>query len=194
MSIPVFLSASIPLPPPARHEKYFGTADLIAIRDSIRALVSAVVPAGKIVFGGHPAITPLVRLLVLNRGLAIENHIALFQSGYFLKDFPPEVKDFENLVVVDAVSGDREASLRLMRERMIGSEDFAAGVFIGGMEGVEEEYEMFRHMHPKKPLYPIASTGAAALILYKRYEPNRTELLTDLKYLSLFRRLLRIEV
>jgi hypothetical protein len=81
-----------------------------------------------------------------------------------------------------------------MRERMIGSQDFAAGVFIGGMDGVEEEYKTFRRIHPDKPVYPIASTGAAALALYERYMPERRELLSNLRYLSLFRRLLRIEV
>jgi hypothetical protein len=62
------------------------------------------------------------------------------------------------------------------------------------MEGVEEEYEMFRRKHPAKPAYPIASTGAAALSLFERYMPERRELLQDLAYLSLFRRLLQIPV
>jgi SLOG cluster3 family len=190
----VFLSASVPLPPPIRDEKYFGTADQIAIRDSIRALVSAVIPPGSIVFGGHPAITPMIRLLVLNKGLSIAPHIVLFQSRFFEKEFPPEVREFENLVLVEAVRDNLEASLAVMRERMIGSQDFAAGVFIGGMDGVEEEYKTFRRIHPDKPVYPIASTGAAALALYERYMPERRELLSDLRYLSLFRRLLRIEV
>ena len=192
MTLSVFLSASVPLPPPHRHEKYFGTADQIAIRDSIRALVSAVVPRGLLVFGGHPAITPLIRLLVLDSGASVSKHIFLFQSRLFENQFPPEVRSFENLNLVDAVGQDREASLAAMREKMIGSQDFTAGVFIGGMEGVEEEYSMFRRMHPTKPAYPIASTGAAALILFERYMPERRELLEDLTYLSLFRRLLQI--
>jgi hypothetical protein len=194
MNFSIFLSTSVPLPPPNRHEKYFKTADQIAIPDSIRALVSAVIPPGSIVFGGHPAITPMVRLLILNRGLSIAPHIFLYQSRFFQRDFPPEVREFENLVLVDAVRDDREASLAFMREKMIGSQDFAAGVFIGGMDGVEEEYKMFRRIHPNKPAYPIASTGAAALAIYQQHMPDRRELLDDLKYLSLFRRLLRIAV
>lgn len=193
MSLSVFLSASIPLPPPARHAKYFDTADQIAIRDAIRALISVVIPAGVVVFGGHPAITPMVRLLVLNRGLPIKGHLFLFQSRYFEKQFPPEVREFENLVLVDAVKNDLELSLIAMRKAMISSRDFSAGVFIGGMEGVEKEYEMFRRIHPKKPVYPIASTGAAAQVLFERDKFDRPELLKDLRYLSLFRRLLGIE-
>ena len=64
----VFLSASNPLS--HRHPKYLETADVEAIRDSIRAVVSVVVPRGQIVFGGHPATTPLIRLLV--RGMTPE--------------------------------------------------------------------------------------------------------------------------
>jgi hypothetical protein len=192
MSLSVFLSTSVPLPPPYRHETYFKTADQIAIRDSIRALVAAVIPPGSIVFGGHPAITPMVRLLVLNKGLSIAPHIFLFQSRFFENEFPSEVREFENLFLVDAIPGNPEASLTVMREQMIGSRDFAAGVFIGGMEGVEEEYRIFRRIHPNKPAFPIASTGAAALALYQQFMPDSRELLNDLKYLSLFRRLLGI--
>lgn len=192
-STTIALNRSIPLPPPARHAKYFYTADQIAIRDAIRALISVVIPPGIVVFGGHPAITPMVRLLVLSRDLPIKRHLFLFQSRYFEKQFPPEVREFENLVLVDAVKDDVRLSLKAMREAMIGSQDFSAGVFIGGMEGVEREYEMFRQIHPKKPVYPIASTGAAAQVLFERDKFDRPELLRDLRYLSLFRRLLRIE-
>ena len=53
----VFLSASVPLP--SRNPKYFDTADVIAIRDAVRALIMVVVEQqGQLVFGGHPAITP----------------------------------------------------------------------------------------------------------------------------------------
>jgi hypothetical protein len=192
MNFSVFLSASIPLPPPYRHERYFQTCDIVAIRESIRALVSVLVPKGKLVFGGHPAITPLIRLLILDRGARVASHIALFQSRYFEKQFRPEVRDFENLIVVDAVDHDLDASLQKMREEMIRSEDFAAGVFIGGMEGVEEEFRMFRDIHPEKPVFPIASTGAAAKLLFDRHEFRNTELLQNLKYVSLFRSLLRL--
>jgi hypothetical protein len=45
-------------------------------------------------------------------------------------------------------------------------------------------------MHPTKPAFAIASTGAAALTLFDRHMADRRELLEDLRYLSLFRRLL----
>ena len=57
------------------------------------------------------------------------------------------------------------------------------------MNGVEREYEVFRRRHPNKPAYPIASTGAAARILFYEHARDQVELLADLRYLSLFRRL-----
>lgn len=184
----VFLSASIPLPD--RHPRYLETADVVAIRDSIRALVSVVVPFGQIVFGGHPAITPLVRLLVRGMTQNVREHVVLYQSRFFEAQFPPEVAEFEDVRLIDAVANDLDASLARMRDAMIRSCEFAAAVFIGGMEGVEEEYELFRRIHPSTPAFPIASTGAAARILFERYNANRRELMDELRYLSLFRRLL----
>jgi hypothetical protein len=78
-----------------------------------------------------------------------------------------------------------------MRRQMIGSEQFVAGVFIGGMEGVEDEYRLFRAAHPSVKALPVASTGAAALIIYERERASLPEdLLVDLAYPTMFRRLL----
>jgi hypothetical protein len=41
----IFLSASIPLP--ERDPQYLGTADIIAIRDAVRALATVVYPIGE---------------------------------------------------------------------------------------------------------------------------------------------------
>ncbi len=188
----VFLSASVPLP--NRDQKYYETADVVAIRESIRALVTATVPQGELVFGGHPAITPLIRKLIQDMQLPVNKLVTLFQSEYFKKEFPPENKDFEQIVIIPEVLNDKDASLRKMRERMISSKKFTAGVFIGGMEGAVEEYSIFRKFHPRVPVYPIASTGAAAAILFEKEKQNPPELLSDLRYLPLFRRLLAEKV
>jgi len=190
MNSSIFLSASIPLP--ERDERYFATADVIAIRDSIRALITAAIPPAKIVFGGHPAISPMIRLVLRNMGLPPKDHVTLYQSRHFQQQFPTDNEAFETIVLVDAAGSDQNASLARMREAMIQSHDFVAAVFLGGMEGVEEEYRLFRQIHPQKPTHPIASTGAAARFLFDQYCPDRQELLTDLRYLSLFRRLLGI--
>ena len=170
----IFLSASIPLP--HRHPKYLETADVVAIRDSIRAVVSVVVPGGQIVFGGHPAITPLIRLLVRGMTPNVRKHVILYQSLFFKTQFPPEVSEFEEVRFIDAVDGDLDASLAKMRGAMISAHNFDAAVFLGGMEGVEIEYDIFRRLHPDKPAYPVASAGAAARILFEKYSPDRLEL------------------
>jgi len=170
----IFLSASIPLP--HRHPKYLGTADVVAIRDSIRALVSVVVPRGQIVFGGHPAITPLVRRLVLGMTPDVRKHVILYQSRFFKTRFPPEASEFEEVRFLDTVDGDLDASLAKMRGAMISAHVFDAAVFLGGMEGVEIEYDIFRRLHPDKPAYPVASAGAAARILSEKYSSDCLEL------------------
>jgi len=97
----IFLSASIPLP--HRNPKYLETADAAAIRDSIRAVVSVVVPGGQIVFGGHPETTPLIRVLVHGMTPNVRKRVILYQSHFFKTRFSPEVSEFEEVRFTDAV-------------------------------------------------------------------------------------------
>ncbi len=106
----------------------------------------------------------------------VRKHVILYQSLFFKTRFPPEVSEFEEVRFIDAVDGDLDASLTKMRGAMIGARNFDAAVFLGGMEGVEIEYDIFRRLHPNRPAYPVASTGAAARILSEKYGPDRLEL------------------
>jgi hypothetical protein len=63
-----------------------------------------------------------------------------------------------------------QASLREMRRHMLTEWNYTAGVFIGGMEGVEEEYRLLKQLQPQAKLLPIASTGGAALCLFEAGE------------------------
>ena len=70
---------------------------------------------------------------------------------------------------------------------------FAAAIFIGGMEGIEDEFKLFREFHPHALLLPIASTGAATRIVYSDYLPREMRnkrLENDYAYMSLFQDLL----
>jgi hypothetical protein len=187
----VFLSASVPLP--SRDAKYFNTADVIAIRDAIRALTIVVVEQRiQLVFGGHPAITPMIRLQIAQTGRPVGELVVMFQSRYFERDFPKDNVAFEHVELVDAVPNDRQASLKHMREAML-AEPFKIGIFIGGMEGVEEEYTMFRNLQPSVAAFPIASTGAAAAILFDGntdLQREHPELRDELSYLTLMRNLI----
>lgn len=181
----IFLSASIPLP--TRNPKYHETVDVILLREAIKALAEAVLPHGRITFGGHPAITPMIVHYIRAASLPKRN-VTLFQSAFFLKDFPKENEEFLDLRVTPAeVSRDR--SLALMRNEMINSADFDAAVLIGGMEGVVDEAALFRELHPRKPVFPVASTGAGAAEVFSSSEYPQ-ELVEDLTYTTLFRRLL----
>jgi len=186
----VFLSASVPLP--LRNREYFDSADVVAIRDAIRALTMVVVERrAQLVFGGHPAITPMIRLQIAQTDSPVGGHFVIFQSRYFEDFFPQDNSAFQRVELVDAVSGNEAASLRHMRETMLAS-PFQVGLFIGGMEGVEEEYEMFRQLQPGISAFPIASTGAAANRLFQRDADliaNHPELRDEISYLSLMRNL-----
>lgn len=184
--IDIFLSASVPLPKRNRH--YFETADVLAIREAIKALVEIVLPIGRITCGGHPAITPLLAFFVREAGLD-RDHLTIFQSRFFEHVLPKENAEFQDVRMIDAVGDDRERSLLAMRIAMIESRAFAAAVFIGGMEGVSAEAELFAQLRPGVAMLPIASTGGAAVDVFRK-ATFPTELASELTYNTLFRRLL----
>ena len=189
----IFLSASIPLP--ERDEKYIGTADIIAIRDAVIALTTVVLPHHRLIWGGHPSITPLIYYVMERLNLNIQEHITLYQSMSFKETFPEDNNKFKNIVFTDIIDNDREKSLLYMRCRMLNDSKFSAGIFIGGMEGVEEEYDMFIKKHPKALALPIASTGAAAKKIYdERFTDKNERLVKDYAYMSLFQKYLINEI
>lgn len=186
----IFLSASIPLP--ERHAKYYETADIIAIRESLIALTSIVLPHHRLIWGGHPSITPLVNYVMGKMNLNIQEHVKIYQSLFFKDIFPADNNKFENIEFTENM-GDIHSSIQRMRERMFTENEFAAAVFIGGMDGIEVEYNMFKELHPDALLLPIASTGAATKIVYDSLptgEFKEERLLNDYGYTSLFQKLL----
>jgi SLOG cluster3 family len=189
----IFLSASVPLP--SRDAVYFSTADVIAIRDAVRALTMVVVEEEiQLVFGGHPAISPMIRLQIAQSGTPVGERVVMYQSRFFERVFPEDNVAFERVELVDAVPGDRDASLAAMRAAMLGQE-FKSGIFIGGMEGVEDEYVMFRRLHPTATAFPVASTGAAAGRIFDAdagLQRAHPELRDEISYLSLMRGLVGV--
>lgn len=195
----IFLSASIPLP--ERDSKYIDTADIIAIRDAVIALTTVVLPHHRLVWGGHPSITPLVYYVMEKLNLNIQEHVTLYQSKFFEKYFPEDNNKFNNVILTDVIDKDRDKSLLHMRERMLDEFEFSAAVFIGGMEGIdgdkekgiEGEYKMFIDRHPQALILPIASTGAATKIIYDNLLPEEQKnerFLKDYGYMSLFQKFL----
>lgn len=184
----VFLSASIPYP--YRDKKFYETADIVSIRDAVRALATVVIPKAHLVWGGHPSITPLIRFVMDKMNVDLKKHVTLYQSLFFEEYFPPDNFAFENIVLTEK-RNNRDESLELMRYKLINENDYKVGIFIGGMEGINEEYLMFKVRHPNALILPIASTGAAAKILYES-QPRAYDirLKNDYAYMALFRDLL----
>lgn len=184
----VFLSASIPYPD--RDKKFYDTADIVSIRDSVRALATVVIPKAHLIWGGHPSITPLIRFVLDKMNVELNKHVTLYQSLFFEEYFPSDNFAFENIVLTEK-RNNRDESLDLMRSKLINENDFKVGIFIGGMEGINDEYLMFKERHPNALILPIASTGAAAKILYES-QPQAYDirLKNDYAYMALFRDLL----
>ena len=145
-----------------------------------------------LVWGGHPAITPMIWVVAESMGVDYGKWVKLYQSRYFKDDFPEDNERFQNVRFTDAVKDDRDNSLRLMRERMFMEQNFEAAVFIGGMEGIVEEFDLFTKFQPDAQILPIASTGGAAIELAHRLKSLSKDLQDDLDYVSLFHRRLRI--
>src|SRR5271157_3095267 len=207
---PVFLSASEPSP--GREPGYWINRNLLNVREAVRAFCAHVMLHYPIVFGGHPAITPLVRQIadrvahqdafaaVQERREARKPKIVAFQSHLFV-----DGEDDDSTVYTPVLDGaghrtdkpqaSRPVSLLQMRYEMLGFRDsrpihdtlinhsaefgrrrqerlhthaFAAAIFIGGMEGVEREFSIFREFHPDTPVFPVASTGSASQLLLDR--------------------------
>jgi hypothetical protein len=189
---PIFLAASVP-----ERDLHLYVTDPIAIREAIRALVAETVRERLLVFGGHPAISPLVEHAA--RSLNAVDNVRIYQSEFFRKVVPPVAQKFKNLVWTPEVPGNRDASLTLMRTQMITSEPFEAGVFIGGMDGLDEEWQLFTRNHPNAPAFPVASTEGAARLIWNSWTPPaslnlpanvKDRLAQDLDYRLLFRDLL----
>jgi hypothetical protein len=187
----IFLSASVPLP--SRDAVYYNTADVVAIRDAIRALTIVIMEENiQLVFGGHPAISPMIRLQITQAGLPVGDKIVMFQSRFFNRVFPEDNKAFEHVVLTESVDNDRDKSLAHMRDLML-SGPFLCGIFVGGMEGVEDEYKVFRKVQPRAPVFPVASTGAASAKIYQSdpdLQKDHPELQTEISYINLMRNLI----
>jgi hypothetical protein len=177
----IFLSASVPA---IGRGNFFETADPFLIQTAVREFVSVALGRRLIIWGGHPAITPMVWAVCEDLGVSFANAVVLYQSKFF-KIFPEENKRFNNVVYVDAVDGNREQSLLRMRKDMLARNDLESAVFIGGMEGVLEEHDLFRQFHPKANVLPVPAAGGAARQLAEKLGVGGSNL-QDVDFTKLF--------
>lgn len=154
----IFLSASVP-----SREPFSSDCRPQEIQAAVNALAQVALGRRKLVWGGHPAITPLLWAAAQSFGVEYASAVHLFQSRFFKdEDFPKENKHFANVTYVDTVDDDLQKSLAAMRQEMLQSEPFEAAVFIGGMEGIFDEIGMFEKLCPGAKRVPLAITGGAS--------------------------------
>lgn len=149
------------------------------LTDAVRAFVRAVLDRGGfIVFGGHPTFTPLVLDTARRRRPKDSaKAVRLYQSEHFVKaaeltkyEGQATVFTTEAVIVADPASDDdaedknRAASLTPMRLKMIGDEQAAGLVAIGGRvpphvraPGVDKEIEIARAAG--LPVFLVGSAG-----------------------------------
>jgi hypothetical protein len=183
-----FLSASIP-----DRNQWQGEFDPLEITDAVIACVSAIWTAGgKILCGGHPAITPLLLRVAhdfksTDRGRNPEREplVTVYQSELYRQLVPAETRHLEaeglgRLEFVPAEPGDRprrpenERSLERMRAAMLAKEnDPAFAVFIGGMDGIRKEYDKFHGQYEGRPVYAFGAPGGEARELAAEFTRNQ---------------------
>lgn len=183
----IFLSASVPTP----EREFFGTENIFAIREAIIAFTTVCVQYGiRFYFGGHPAIAPLVwdvAMQNIKQGMPL---IDIYQSKVFGENIPKEVQDFNNVHFTEAVNGSVQESVIAMRKQMFTENQTECAIFIGGMNGILDEYNMLHSMYPKAKFYAFASTGGASIELYKKIGEHNELLENSYAYVSIFRKLL----
>ena len=188
----VFLSGSIPDP-----QRYTRPFDAFEITDAVVAVARSVfTSSGRLVCAVHPTIAPL--LLSVGAEFPIQSTddplLLVYQSQYFATALVAETRQLERtpglgrIVWTPAaeVPDERqrlEGSLNIMRRRMLEETDPIAAVFVGGMDGVAEEFDLFTSLYPGRGVYPFAAPGGAAASLADRVEsPLRHELATSRLY------------
>jgi hypothetical protein len=187
----VFMSASFPYGDRANK---FPEANPFEITSAVVALARSVFGAkGKLVFGGHPTISPLVlsvardfTLFCANQEVKLDRPLVyIYQSKLFEDVIPKETLQLEEegigeIIWVNAEGTDKERSLLKMRVNMLSDSKLLAGVSIGGMNGVydidnkqyNDEFYLFTKHCNGKPFYPIGSTGGASQALLKAFLKN----------------------
>lgn len=158
----VFLAASFPSGERGREVEPF---DAAAIADAVTAVVRAVLlGGGRLIFGGHPTITPIV--LMIGTELGSLHSVDIFQSEWFRDQVTAETLRLVESGVGDihwtARQDSLEASLAVMRDEMMQFRQPACGIFIGGMSGIWKEYERFGESSPSVPRIPVLGPGGAA--------------------------------
>lgn len=185
----VFLSASVPQP----GRRGFDSFDPVLVSSAVHAFVEVVLGRRLLVWGGQPAITPIIWEAARRLGVPYERCVLLYQSAFFRDRYPQVNLRFDNWIEVAAVEGDMYASLARMRAQMFNDRPYEAAVFIGGMEGVIDEFDILRDCAPGALLVPLPAPGGVSRELFERVENLPSDLRTRTDFTYWLYRLLDID-
>lgn len=172
----VFLSASIPV----QGRQGFETANRLLIREAVSAVAEVILGRKLLVWGGHPAITPMLWAAAATLGVEYAGAVQLFQSTYFEDRYPEDNERFHNVQYVPSVGNDLTESLLAMRRSMLTAHSYDAAIFVGGMEGIWAEFELVRELCPNADIVALPSAGGVAREVFRELElPPALESATD---------------
>jgi hypothetical protein len=190
----VFLSASIPDSKDEQFDQFVDQAT--AADEAVLGLARGVFSVGgRLVFGAHPSISPLVAKVAgeyaKDEGFEGKPPVLMFQSKAFQQHIPEDTLRLQRLGWAEMVLADAEAdekynprnsriaslqcpqSLAAMRREMIRRAQPIAMVCVSGKEGVIEEFKFFREFRDdvklRAPIYLLKYTGGVTHKLAEEY-------------------------
>jgi len=196
----IFLSSSIPN---EAYQEVHGEIDPLEITAAVVAVVRGALMSGTtIVTATHPTIAPLILYVAEEtRGLpgAAVPPAIVYQSLLFRPVMPAETMRLATeagaeLIWTPAAPGDRpergfwDRSLEVMRNQMLRHPSIVGAVFIGGMEGIEQEHALFRELRPGLPVFAFAAPGGqAGALVDASHSDAREQLRVSRVYPAVFR-------
>jgi|KBSMisStaDraftv2_1062788.scaffolds.fasta_scaffold283059_2 hypothetical protein len=190
----VFLSASVPYRDLDVYRKPEWAH--LDIEEAVVSLARAVfAEEGRLVFGGHPSISPLVASVAadyypvsLGARMDAEAPVSVYQSSCYEGYIPDTTRllremGLAEIVWTGAEEGERYdplipgrqcvQSIFHMRDQMLKEKNPVAMVAIGGMDGVEDEASRFLSRRDiPRPVYVFRSTWGAAARLAESRQPG----------------------
>ena len=168
--VTIFLATSFPARDPGQR---FPSFEVYRILSSINAFTRMILNCnGKLVFGGHPAITPMI--LMISRDLGVKNSVTVYKSDWCREELLEDVAQIEikerGCVTWTPKGRDEEDSLNIMRKEMIRNTPLAGAIFLGDMEGMCDEFRMLKKYSPTTPCIPVPGPRDAASGIEGDYE------------------------
>jgi hypothetical protein len=166
----VFLSASFPSGDRGDAVAPYRPADIAAAASSA---VEAVLRTGcTLAFGGHPTISPIV--LHVAGLLGAGEQVEIWQSEWFRDSITDEVHrlvDHERArLIFTPLADDLTGSLLALRRAML-DRPVDAAFFVGGMEGIRDEYDLLLDRHRRAAVFLFSTPGGMSARIAADAEP-----------------------